>query len=310
MATRVFREPFATPMTSPPLLDRPVFVIGCNRSGTTLLFRTLSDHPRMWSRYEELPRVFWAVSPIHPVRGERIDEDPSPEVAGQVARALYAEAHNREIFKDASVLGHLPRSLFKKRLNFLYKRPPIRFVEKTPANSLRVPFLAAAFPDARFIFLVRKAEAVISSLMEGWKFWSGVESKGDAAWSYTKWHYLAPPGWKDQVGRKLQEICAFQWVESNRLARDDLETCCPDRYMMVRHEDLLAAPSREYKTLREFCEMPPSPFFQSRVASLDERVYTHHLSAPRPEKWKDLHAEEVESVRHLFQPLMEELYPS
>lgn len=293
-------------MTSRKLLDRPVFVIGCNRSGTTLLFRTLADHPLVWSNYEELPHVFREVSPIHPEQGERIVEAPSPEAAEQVRRAFYAEAHNRSPFRDTPVLRHLPAFLFRKRLNAPYKWPPLRFVEKTPANILRIPFLAATFPDARFIFLVRRAEAVISSLMEGWKFWSGVE---DGEWSYTKWHYLTPPGWQEQRGKKLQEICAFQWVESNTLAMEDLEACCAGRYVMVRHEDLLAEPRRRYGELLEFCQLPPSAFFQSRVASLDERVYTHHLSEPRPGKWKDLHGPEVESVRHLFQPLMDELYP-
>jgi hypothetical protein len=296
------------PPSTPRLLDRPVFVIGCNRSGTTLLYRTLGDHPVMWSNYEELPDVFWSFSPIHPERGERMEDPASGEEAARLEEALWNEAHNRELLRDSAVLKGLPPSFFRKRLNFLYKRAPVRFVEKTPANSLRVPFLAAAFPDARFIYLVRRPEAVISSLMEGWKFWTK-ETNPDGSWRFARWHYLAPPGWREKRDRSLPEICAFQWVEANRLARQDLEACCPDRYVTVRHEDLLAAPSKSYAMLREFCELPPSPFFQSRVASLDERVYTHRLSKPRPEKWKDLHEEEVESVRPLFEPLARELYP-
>jgi hypothetical protein len=34
-------------------LRGPIFIIGCNRSGITLLFRNLSEHPDFWSLYVE-----------------------------------------------------------------------------------------------------------------------------------------------------------------------------------------------------------------------------------------------------------------
>jgi hypothetical protein len=288
------------------LLDRPIFIVGCSRSGTTVMYRTLSDHPRMWSFYEELPHVFHALAPVHPERGERVESLPSPEDRKALVDALYASAHNKEVLRDLPVLRHVPRKLLQPALHPLYKRPPIRFIEKTPANVLRVPMLAEVFPEARFIYLVRRAEAVISSLMEGWKYWSG--TTGDA-WSYGKWHYVTPPGWREWTGRSLQEICAFQWIESNEIVRADLEACCPGRYVTVRHEDALERPEATYGRLREFCELPPSTYFDGLVTRLEERHFTHRLSAPRRDKWRDLHEDEVESVRPMFQPLMEELYP-
>lgn len=294
-------------MSSPRLLDRPVFVIGCNRSGTTLLFRTLSDHPAVWSNYEELQELYWEVAPVDPELGERVPDPAGPAERRTLAQGLFAEAHNREAFQDHPFLRHLPLSLLRKRLARLYKRPPIRLIDKTPANCLRIPLLASAFPRARFIFLVRRAEAVISSLMEGWKYWT--RSDDDGEWRYGRWHYLAPPGWTDQRRKPLQEICAFQWVEANRTALADLEAYCPDRYVLVRHEDLLADPSARYRELLDFCDFPDSPYFETRVDSLGERFYTHGTSAPRAGKWQALHGEEVESVRPLFQPLMDRLYP-
>jgi hypothetical protein len=53
------------------LIDRPIIVIGCNRSGTTLLFRNLSEHPLTWSLYEEGQHVFYRHFPIDPDRGDR-----------------------------------------------------------------------------------------------------------------------------------------------------------------------------------------------------------------------------------------------
>jgi hypothetical protein len=184
----------------------------------------------------------------------------------------------------------------QRPLNRFYKPDNIRLVEKTPANSLRIPFLVEAFRDARFIYVVRRGEAVVSSLMEGWKMWNRVP-EGDT-WTYSKWHYLAPPGWQDFVHRPLEEICAHQWTESNRLAREDLDRLAPDRFLLVRHEDLIADPSKHYARILEFCELRDSKYFSTVIERANEKKYTTGGSAPKKEKWRFLHAKEIERVRH------------
>src|SRR5205085_1471283 len=46
---------------------------------------------------------------------------------------------------------------------------PVRFLEKTPKNALRIPFFDALFPDAQFVFLWRDPAENISSIMEAWR---------------------------------------------------------------------------------------------------------------------------------------------
>lgn len=288
------------------LIDRPIFVIGCNRSGTTLLFNNLAAHPLTWSLYEEGQHIFYRHFPVHPETGDRLSNPPPPEVAEAIHTQFYEEVHNKEVFKDRALLKLIPRKALQRGINRLYKRPPLRIVEKTPANSLRVPFLKAVFPDARFLFLVRRAEDVISSLMEGWKNWSGT---GSAQWKYGRWHYLVPPGWQEWTGRTLHEICAFQWVEATRMAWEDLEQHCPGQYLLVRHEDALAHPFETYRAVLRFCDLPLSRYLSRLLTSQNRRVYTHGGSAPRPDKWKQLHGKEVEAVRPMFQELMQQLYP-
>jgi hypothetical protein len=288
------------------LLDRPIIVIGCNRSGTTLLFNNLGEHPETWSLYEESQEIFYRHFPIDPEAGDRLTVAPAPDVGRLITEALFAQSHNKEVVRDTPLLRLLPRKLLQRPVNRLYKRPPIRLVEKTPANSLRIPFLSALFPDAKFLFLVRRAEDVISSLMEGWKHWSGT---GAGAWKYGKWHYLVPPGWQAWTAEPLPRICAFQWVESTRTAWADLEHHCPDRYLLVRHEDAIARPADVYRRILDFCELPPSRSFEGLLAAQARRVFTHGGSAPRPDKWRALHGAEIETVRPMFQDLMRQFYP-
>ena len=44
-----------------------------------------------------------------------------------------------------------------------------RFLDKTPENCLRIPYLHALFPDASIVFLRRRAAENVNSLMEGWR---------------------------------------------------------------------------------------------------------------------------------------------
>jgi hypothetical protein len=148
-------------------------------------------------------------------QGDQVTDPPLADVSKDIVRLFYNNAHNKEFFNDTPFFEYIPTKLLQRPIGNLYKKAPIRLVEKTPANCLRIPFLVNLFPDAKFLYLVRRGEDVVSSLMEGWKNWSNTGSK---PWTYTKWHYLVPPGWQDWKGKSLQEICAFQWLESNRIA--------------------------------------------------------------------------------------------
>jgi hypothetical protein len=61
-------------------------------------------------------------------------------------------------------------------------------VEKSPRNALRIPFLRAVFPEARFVVIVRDGRDVACSLMPGI--------------GGTEWRHLKPPDWKELFERE------------------------------------------------------------------------------------------------------------
>lgn len=291
---------------SPPnRLPRPIFIIGCNRSGTTLLFNNLSYHPSTWSLYIEGQDVFHRHYPVDPEKGELVDAPPSAGVAESIRDGLYRGSHNKEYFKDTPLLRRIPRKALQRPLGKLYKPDSIRLVEKTPANSLRIPLLCGTFPDAKFLFLVRRGEDVVSSLMEGWKNWS--KTAGDD-WHFTRWHYLVPPGWQRFREKSLQEICAFQWAEATRRAWEDLNRLAADSFLLLKHEELMADPAGEYRRILDFCELQPSSYLDTLLSTLPKRVYTTGGSKPKPQKWKQLHGAEIESVLHKIDPVNAHFY--
>lgn len=285
--------------------SRPVIIIGCNRSGTTLLYNNLSAHPETWSLYLESQDVFHRHFPVHDELGDRVSTPATPEVADQILETLYERSHNKEFFQQFPVLRHVPPKLFQRPLRAFYRRPPIRLVEKTPANAFRIPLLTSIFPDARYLYVVRRGEDVVSSLMEGWKRWSRT---ADKSWEYTGWHYLVPPGWRQLARRGLAEICALQWTESNRCAWTDLQTLAASQFLLLRHEEMIEAPQVTYRTILQFCELNSYPSFDRLLANLGSRLFTTGGSPPKKNKWQDLHPLEIDSIRHLIDPINRQFY--
>ena len=115
-------------------------------------------------------------------------------------------------------------------------------LEKTPKNSLRVPFLARVFPEARFIYLYRDPRQVLSSMIEAWttgRFRTYPQLPG---WTGPAWSLLLVPGWRELIGRPLHEIVAAQWNAATRLLIDDLEALPVERRTIARYDALVADP--------------------------------------------------------------------
>ena len=82
---------------------------------------------------------------------------------------------------------------------------PVRMLEKTPKNALRVPFLARVFPEARFIYLHRDPRPVLASMMEAWQSGRFRTYPNLPGWTGLPWSLLLVPGWRDLLGRPLHE---------------------------------------------------------------------------------------------------------
>jgi len=120
-----------------PRLHRPVFVIGAPRSGTTFLGSCLGRLPEISYHFE--PRLTKAAARCV------YDGSWSPRRGAAVFRLSYS----------ALLLAALDGGR--------------RFAEKNPENSFLVPFLAAEFPGAQFIHIVRDGrDAAVSHAEKPW----------------------------------------------------------------------------------------------------------------------------------------------
>jgi Sulfotransferase family len=268
-------------MAGAPAAPGPLFLVGAPRSGTSLLYKALCLHPdtawisnwlrrapgvgalgllnRVAPRFPETRRRVWfgggdgnayvyaaprsladRLFPM-PVEGEPVyrrcgvgeQADLGAVDPGQADRLRHAFAALRR---------HTGRSLV---------------VSKRIANNQRIPLLAAAFPDARFVHLVRDGRAVAASLsrVDWWET--------GPVW----WYGDTPRRWREQGGDPW-ELCARHWVRELASIEEGLGTIPADQRIELRYEELVGEPVATLSRVARFAALPARPAWTTELELL------------------------------------------
>lgn len=187
-----------------------IFVMGCGRSGTTLLRGMLERHPRLWG------------GPESGIFNRRVDPKAladkflwNPERAARIA----AETNSAVAFAER-FFGEQTREAGKAR-----------WVEKTPKHVVCLGYLLGAFPNARFIHVIRDGRDVACSLRNHPK----------AAFRNGK---IVPLNTNNPIPK-----CIDRWVHDTSAG---LAYRGHPRLLEVRYEALVADPSATVRTVCEF----------------------------------------------------------
>jgi len=242
------------------LIERPVFIVSTPRSGSTLLFETVVRAPGLFTVGAESHERIEHVADFFPgARGwtsNRLTKDDASAVAvEELAKRFYTVLRDRE--------GRPARG-------------PIRMLEKTPKNALRVPFFAEAWPDATFVYLYREPRQALASMIEAWSTGRFRTYPRLPGWTGLSWSLLLVPGWRDLIGRPLPEVVAAQWAATTDILVSDLEALPKERVRALDYDRFIGDPQGEIKRLAESLDLewdqqlgtslPPSRFTTSRPA--------------------------------------------
>lgn len=205
---------------------RPFFIIGCERSGTTLLRVMLSSHPNIAIPYEAIQfskmlnlKNPWAIQwsrgdyefavdrfLAHPfVQDWRISRD-------QILERL----KGKKIIKYKDIIESAYQA-------YAIKQGKTRWADKTPSNTFDVAMIKREFPNAQFIHIVRDGRDVYLSCK---KRWGNQSSRLDIQKAAKKW-----AGWVWTAYRHTERLGT-------------------DRYLLIKYEDLVSDPE---KTLMNIC---------------------------------------------------------
>ena len=261
----------------------PVFVLGCPRSGTSLLFRLLGRHPDLRSLGGE-GHVLWNTYQHPRLKGWSSDRAIAADVS---------EAERRFMFRSISALAGTRR-----------------FLEKTPKNMLRIPYLEELFPDSRYLVLKRDGRAVVNSLIEGWEVRQSPvyrlpEPLELEEYRGRLWSFVLPPGWRTWAKTSIAQVAAFQYASSYDIALGDLAGVPPERVVELGFEDLLGRPLEETARVLDALELPAAPEVEEIAANLAGNVVQSN-TPPRPDKWRE-RSDRIGAVMPMVEPTMRRL---
>ncbi len=208
-----------------------VFVVGCQRSGTTLLQRMLDRHPQLAVGYDShfIPKG---------IKGTPVGVDPplTPEIIERVrtfhrfARLGLSDAACRRAAAGAETYSEFVTALYTE-FGGLHGKPLAG--EKSPGYCRHLPKLHALFPWARTIHLIRDGRGVALSILD-WK-------KGPGKLALFR---------EEPVG-----ACALWWRRDVVTGRRDGAKLGAD-YLEVSYELLVARPEETLRDIAEFLRLP------------------------------------------------------
>jgi hypothetical protein len=208
---------------------RLAFVVGCGRSGTTILGDLLDLHPSI--RYWNEPIERWAAV------------DLATDTTG-----IFRSDRAKWVMDASDVTPEVARRF--RRLFRPPQRPGRRLVEKLPVNAMRLDYLSALAPNARFIVIVRDARGVINSIVQkalnpGTQIFGKEQVNGWWWVGDIKWRTLqsaaAQNGWLPEELLDTQDEyvrAACEWIGTCESLHQTLSSV-GDRAISVRYEDLV-----------------------------------------------------------------------
>lgn len=246
---------------------QPLIVIGAARSGTNMLRDLLTAVPGF---------ATWSCDEINPIwrhgnRDHRHDE------------------------LDAALATPQARSYIRRRFDRLARRSDAHtVVEKTCANSLRIPFVDRVLPDARYVVIERDGYDVVASALQRWC--AGVDLRytlrkaryvpaTDApAWA---WRFLAlriGHAWSDGQAlsswgprfdgmdaalrdEPLARVAAMQWARCVARTRVAVRPLPSDRVYLLSYEELVTDPRTEIGQLLTWCGVDPDSDLTGRLTA-------------------------------------------
>lgn len=286
--------------TDDPLSFRPVILIGAARSGTNMLRDALLTVPGV---------ATWPCDEINYLWRHYHASWPTDEFGAELATPRVRRFLRTRFARQARTAG------------------AAWLVEKTCANSLRVDFVRAVFPEAKFLWLVRDGRDVVASALKRWKAPLDVGyiarkarfvPPGDVpyyAFRYIKQRLYRHVSRERRLGswgprfegidqwlatRSLAEVCAEQWRRSVLAAGRSLAHLSANQVCHLRYETFVEQPAIELARTWEFLGISPTSSHLEQAAS--------QISRQSVGKWRrESTAAQVQAVEPMIEQTLQEL---
>lgn len=231
-------------------LDKPIFVLGAPRSGTTMLGALIGTADDVSYHFE-----------------------PAMTKAGvrYIAEGLWSDRRGKAMTRLNSMLLLAARG-----------DAGLRFAEKSPHANHMVPLLADAFPQAMFVNIVRDGRDAAYSLLQ--KHWllratggKGLRDPGGFPHGPYPQFWIESDRYDEYRSTSDFHRCIWTWRTFTSAALDALAELPPERCIFLRYEDVVADPEHQISQLFSALGIRPGPATVDRAAL----VFDHSVGAWR-----------------------------
>jgi hypothetical protein len=204
-------------------LDRPIFIWGAPRSGTTLLYELIAKHPDVG----------------YPVSNKKEPREGTGFWWG--AFGEHRGAMDKSLVRRKGI-----QQITSEYIGLLKGQGKFRLLDKIPFMTLWIPLVNEVFPDARHFHIIRDGRAVVNSIL--YKLRYSTREK-DQLYRKEKLMYgPQPPELTDPMSLPPAKRHARQWIMLVQHGRQNAVTL-GERYCEVRYEDLVSAPRPTMKAI-------------------------------------------------------------
>jgi hypothetical protein len=201
----------------------PFFLVGCPRSGTTLLRNLLNSHPQL-----AIPGETQFLPTFYRAWGNPRDARAAERLGRRILALWWIQRWAIDLApRDFSACRTYAAMLEVLYGEIVRRDGATRWGDKTPAYALQVPVISEIFPEAQFVHIRRDGRDVAGSLVQ------------------------------THIGPRESATAALFWRCYVETARRDGAQLGPGRYFEVRYESLL---SDTATTLRGVCAFLGVPF--------------------------------------------------
>jgi hypothetical protein len=251
-----------------PGIDRPIFLVGAGRSGSTVFHSMFCEHPHVaWQ--SPLCNLF----PAHPGLNRALLRTAHWPLLGRFL-TRYLRPGERYAYWEHYCHGFARpcRDLLAADVTPLHRwiLPPALARLVTPRRSRllikvtgwpRVGFLRELFPDAKFIHVYRDGRAVAGSLLAVgfWRGWGG-----PAEWGFGALDPARQAEW-ERHGKSFVALAGIQWKLLMEAMDRAAENVPASNFLRVRYEDFIADPVASFRRVVAFCELDWPARFEHSV---------------------------------------------
>lgn len=205
------------------------FVLGCGRSGTTLVRKILQVHPHLSSGPEthfftKIDRWYSRFS------GRSIRSHDWDWLKKLCNKFEVPPGEITRIREDSNSLPEFADRFFER---FLLSEPARRWVEKTPGHVNHLNYLHRYFPRARLIHVIRNPLDVVTSLK-----------------THPKWNLRHGERVRNTTTQPIED-CVDRWLNDVQSGLQGRELC-PDHYTELHYEDLVRSFESEIREVLDF----------------------------------------------------------